>query len=54
MFEIPNADSLLATIDIVPGDHWVFVRSRRDSHFDLRIGFGKAREGVLDEGTMIA
>lgn len=49
--EIPNTDGLLASINVVSSDHWVLVRPRRDSDFDLRVCSGEGRKSALQEGT---
>jgi hypothetical protein len=51
LLQVPYAYNLLATIDIVALDNGMSVRTRRDTDFDLRMGFGKSGEAMLEERT---
>ena len=51
-FKIPDANRLLASVDVLPFDYGVLVRPWRHSDFDLRVCFGEVGKSALQEGTV--
>ena len=49
--EIPDADCLLTSVDILSLDYGVLVWPWRDSDFDLGVCFGEGGKSAFQEGT---